>query len=54
MGVIRRTYHPVYGHDYELQTLWCMTCGEERVRAVDKNGDPYPSVVEDHRDKAAE
>jgi hypothetical protein len=42
MHVSRRTPHPVPAlqHLYELQTLTCTSCGEERERSANREGKP--------------
>jgi hypothetical protein len=45
MRVARRTPHPLYGNEYELQTFICRTCGDEIQRSADRDG-LTPSVPE--------
>jgi len=42
MHVSRRTPHPVPAlqHLYELQILTCTSCGEERERSANREGQP--------------
>jgi len=41
--VTRRTPHPLYGCNYELQTFECRTCGYETERSADRSGLPHLS-----------
>ena len=43
MNVTRRTPHPLYGCNYELQTFECRTCGYETERSADRSGLPHLS-----------
>jgi hypothetical protein len=44
MNITRRSPHPVYGHDYELQTFECRVCNREVQRSADCRGFPHKSV----------
>jgi hypothetical protein len=44
MQLKRRTPHPLYGYDYELQSFACQGCGREIHRSADAAGLPH------HRD----
>jgi C4-type Zn-finger protein len=43
MNVTRRTPHPLYGYEYELQAFECRTCGYETERSADGSGLPHLS-----------
>jgi C4-type Zn-finger protein len=40
MHIIRRSPHPEHLGKYEVQTLFCSSCGHEETRSVDKSGQP--------------
>ncbi len=42
MMLTRRTPHPKLGTKYEEQRFTCTKCGHEAIRAVDKDGKPFP------------
>ena len=41
MRFTRRTPHPIFGDDYELQVFECRTCGRQNHRSTDANGLPH-------------
>jgi hypothetical protein len=41
MHVVRRSPHPLYGNDYELQIFSCSRCGDEIKRSADAVGLPH-------------
>lgn len=41
MSLSRRSPHPEYGSDYEIQTFSCSACGHEETRSSDKAGTPH-------------
>jgi uncharacterized protein YbaR (Trm112 family) len=40
MYLTRRAPHPVYGHDFELQTFTCGDCQHQNLRSADTFGRP--------------
>jgi hypothetical protein len=42
MRITRRTPHPEYGYDFELQTFTCRVCHHEIERTADLLGEVLP------------
>jgi hypothetical protein len=42
MGLMRRTPHPQYGHDFERQTFTCKVCRHEVERNANRLGEVAP------------
>jgi hypothetical protein len=45
MQFARRTPHPIFGDDYELQLFECRTCGRQNRRSADAGGLPHHGGV---------
>jgi hypothetical protein len=45
MQMTRRSPHPIFGNDFELQSFECRRCGVQNLRSVDENGLPHDGGV---------